>query len=193
MTILFAGSRRGLLPFIFLSFPVCAALLKEPENCASRPCVYTIRCASDRCTSEEVAQVQNGIDDAQPGDTIELEAGKIFPVTGGYGLMLKYKTGSTGDWITITTTERDKLPEPGTRITPAYAPLLPTLMAAQSPFAAMTTENGWTPAENYKLVGLRFTNNPAQNHSRGLILIGTPTGYKSVFTAIRIRTSCNWV
>ena len=182
MTILFARSRRGLLSFILLSFPVCAALVKEPENCASRPCVYTIRCASDRCTSEEVAQVQNSIDDAQPGDTIQLEAGKIFPITGVYGLMLKYKTGSTGDWITITTTERDKLPEPGTRITPAYAPLLPTLMAAQSPYAAMTTENGPTPAENYKLVGLRFTNNPAQNHSRGLLVIGTPTGYKSVFT-----------
>lgn len=183
MTTPYASSRRILLPLVLLCFPVYAAVVKDPESCASRPCVYTIRCASEKCTSEEVAQVQSSIDDAQPGDTIQLEAGKTFPITGVYGLMLKHKTGVAGERITITTTEVAQLPDPGTRITPAYAPLLPTLMASQAPFAAMTTENGPFPAEDYKLVGLRFTNNPAQNHSRGLIVIGTPTGYKSVFTA----------
>ena len=159
-----------------------AAVTKEPEQCASRPCVYTIRCASQTCTTEEVAQVQASIDDAQSGDTIQLEAGKTFGATGAYGLMLKRKTVGSGEPITITTTEASRLPEPGTRITPAYAPLLPTIMAAQAPFAAMTTENGPSPAENYRLVGLRFTNHPAQNHTRGLLIIGTSTGYKNVFT-----------
>jgi hypothetical protein len=172
-----------LLCVLLLCIQAGAAVTKEPEQCTSRPCVYTIRCASQTCTGEEVAQVQTSIDDAQPGDTIRLEAGKTFAVTGIYGLMLKRKTQGWGESITITTTEAAQLPEPGTRITPAYAPLLPTIMAAQAPFAAMTTENGPSPAENYRLIGLRFTNNPAQHHSRGLLVIGTATGYKGVFTA----------
>jgi hypothetical protein len=125
--------------------------------------------------------VQASITDSQPGDTIRLEAGRIFPITGTYGLMLKRKAGGSGEPITITTTENSQLPNPGARITPAYSALLPTLMAAQAPFAAITTENGPSPADNYRLVGLRFTNHPAQHHSRGLLVIGTPTGYKGDF------------
>ena len=183
MTNIYAISRRVLLPIVLWCLPVYATVVKEPESCGSRPCVYTIRCASQTCTAQEVAEVQTSINDAQPGDTIRLEGGKTFPITGTYGLLLKRKTGGSGEPITISTTEVSQLPEPGTRITPAYAPLLPTLMAAQSPFAAMTTENGPSPAENYKLIGLRFTNDPGQNHGRGLLVIGTQTGYKSVVTA----------
>ena len=73
-------------------------------------CLYhPVRVRQD-ARRKKCAQVQSSIDDAQPGDTIQLEAGKTFPITDVYGLMLKYKTGSTGDWITITTTEADKLP-----------------------------------------------------------------------------------
>ena len=113
MTTPYASSRRILLPLVLLCFPVYAAVVKDPESCASRPCVYTIRCASEKCTSEEVAQVQSSIDDAQPGDTIQAEAGKTFPITGVYGLMLKHKTGVAGERITITTTEVAQLPDPG--------------------------------------------------------------------------------
>ena len=112
MTTLYASGRRILLPLILSYLPVCAAVLKEPENCVSRPCVYTIRCASQTCTSSEVAEVQASITDAQPGDTIRLEAGRIFPITGTYGLMLKRKAGGSGEPITITTTENSQLPDP---------------------------------------------------------------------------------
>lgn len=165
--------------------PICwGTLATEPEGCNTRPCTYTIRCEGPICTAAEVDDVQRAIDGAQRGDTIRLEAGKVFPVTAApYGLQLR--GGKTGEGhITITTTEAERLPNGDTRITPDYAPLMPTIQANASPFPAMTTDNGPLPgpAEGYNLVGLRFTNHPGRDFSRGLIQIGTATGYKDTFT-----------
>ena len=64
--------------------------------------------------------VQAAIDQAVAGDVILLQAGATFngPVR------LRNKAGS--GWITIRTSAADsQLPEPGQRITPSYASVLP--------------------------------------------------------------------
>ena len=153
---------------------VMAATIQAPSGCSSRPCTYTITCAGGTCTTQESAEVQTAINDAQPGDTIRLEAGKVFPSP---GWMLPPKNPSDA-WITITTTRADSLPAEDTRITPAYAPLLPQIMATTPPFGAINTENGPLPrpAERYRLVGLMFTNKPGNAFFRGLLVIGFPGG-----------------
>ena len=63
--------------------------------------------------------LQAAIDAAQPGDTIVLQAGATF--TGPFTLRAKNGTA----YITIRSSTADsQLPPPGTRITPAHAPLL---------------------------------------------------------------------
>jgi hypothetical protein len=161
----------------------CASVVRQPDVCATRPCTYTVTCAAAICTSQEVAEVQAAIDDAQPGDTIKLQAGKVFPISGVYGLMLKHKANVATGYITITTTEDSKLPDAKTRITPAYAPLLPTIMANAAPFPGIWAETGPRPAAHYKLVGLRFTSRGDANFTRGYVTVGSPSGQTKTFTA----------
>ena len=89
-------------------------------------------------------------------------------------------------YVTVTTTQKAKLPEEGTRITPAYNPLLPTIQAAWvSSFAApAVTFQAGTPhaAEHYRFVGVRFASIP-MNLSRGIVSVGTYNGFAQPFTA----------
>lgn len=71
--------------------------------------------------------LQAAIDAAQPGDTILIDAGAVF--TGNYRLRAK---GGTS-YITIRSAAPDSsLPPAGTRITPAYASLLPKIRSDQN-------------------------------------------------------------
>jgi len=125
--------------------------------------------------------VQRSLDEAQPGDTIKLEAGKTFLSN---GWRLPAKDGSEG-WITLTSTRDADLPEENTRITPAWAPLMPRLMATTPPKGVLYTENGPLPrpAERYRLIGLMFVNQPGLSFSGGLLTIGNPTTFRRPFTA----------
>ena len=77
--------------------------------------------------------LQAAIDAAQPGDTISLQAGATF--TGSFFLPAK---GGTA-YITIRSSTPDsQLPAPGTRITPAYAPLLAKIASASGNAAIRT-------------------------------------------------------
>ncbi len=157
-----------------------AATLKEPARCDSRPCTYIVTCASATCTAAESEEVQAALYDAQPGDTIKLEAGRTFLSPGWW---LPSKDGSAG-WITVTTTRDGDLPEANTRITPAWAPLLPRLVATTPPRGVLLTENGPLPrpAERYRLIGLMFVNRPGASLSGGLLTIGNPTTFRRPFT-----------
>ena len=130
------------------------ATRKEPPDCSSRPCTYTITCAAKTCTAAEVREVQAALDEAHRGDTIKLQADRIFPA-GTAGLVIKRRPGSDG-YLTITTTEDARLPEGNTRITPAYASLLPTIAASSSGGFALGLAGSDQPAEYIRLVGLRF-------------------------------------
>jgi len=85
---------------------------------------------------------------AQPGDVITLEAGARF--TGNF--TLPAKTGS--GWIIIRTSAPDSsLPAPDSRITPAYACVLPKIVSPNSS-PALTIAPG---AHHYRFIGVEFT------------------------------------
>jgi hypothetical protein len=88
--------------------------------------------------------LQAALNAAQPGDEIVLEAGARF--VGAFRLPVK----PSGPVITI----RSSAALPGRRLTPADAPLLPTL-ASGSVEAALTG----TGVANWRLDGLRFESN----------------------------------
>jgi uncharacterized protein (TIGR03437 family) len=91
---------------------------------------------------------QVALNQAQPGDVITLQAGATFTGT----FTLPAKTGS--GWITIRTSAPDSsLPPPGTRITPAYANVLPKILAPTNGVRALEAANG---AHHYRLMGLEF-------------------------------------
>jgi len=90
--------------------------------------------------------LQQAIDQAQPGDTITLEAGATY--TGNF--VLRRKTGS--EFITITSADPASLPAPGVRVTPAAAAALPKVVSPNDA-AVFSTEPG---AHHYRLVGLEI-------------------------------------
>lgn len=144
-----------------------AATQKDPPDCSSRPCTYTITCAARTCTAAEVREVQAALDDAHRGDTIRLQAGRVFPST--RSLRITRRPGDSG-YLTITTTEFDRLPAPNTRITPAYAELLPTIAVSGPNAYALGLAGHDRPAEYVQLVGLRFT--AMANTQTALLMIG---------------------
>ncbi|MCW5977238.1 MAG: hypothetical protein KIT09_04135 [Bryobacteraceae bacterium] len=156
---------------LFSVVVVFGATQKEPSNCSSRPCTYTIRCAASTCTQAEVGEVQTALDDAHRGDTIKLEAGRLF--RSNRSLVITARPGSSG-YLTITTTQDARLPAPDARVTPAYAPLMPTI-AATGPWALGIAGND-TPATYIRLWGLRFSTIVAVT-GEGPLLIGNSGSY----------------
>src|SRR5215471_19683833 len=91
--------------------------------------------------------VQAAIDQARPGDVIELQAGETF--TGNF--RLPNKSGS--DWIVIRTSAADaNLPPPGTRVTPAQSAIMPKLISPNADPAVYTDEG----AHHYRFIGVEF-------------------------------------
>ncbi len=91
---------------------------------------------------------QAAINQAQPGDIITLQAGATY--TGNF--KLPAKTGS--GWIVIRSSAPDSsLPAPGTRITPAFASVLPKLVTTNSEPALEALDG----AHHYRLIGLEAT------------------------------------
>ncbi len=92
--------------------------------------------------------LQAALDAAQPGDVIELQAGAIWRGT----FHLRNKTTGSG-WIVVRSSRFAELPPPGTRVTPADAPLMATLIAPGSGWALSTDE----AAHHYRFVGIEIT------------------------------------
>ncbi|HEU4686133.1 MAG TPA: hypothetical protein VFS39_16620 [Nitrospira sp.] len=92
-------------------------------------------------------ELQEALELAQPGDVIVLEAGATYkgPFT------LPNKTGGSG-WITIKTSGLDRLPQAGTRVTPAHAPDMPKLTSRRGG-GVLIADKG---AHHYRLVGLEI-------------------------------------
>src|ERR1700730_3341559 len=92
--------------------------------------------------------LQGALDRAVPGDTILLQAGATF--TGSF--TLRPKTGS--GWIIVRTSAPDSsLPAAGTRMTPAYAAVLPKIVASSSSPAIQTAAG----AHHWRFVGIELT------------------------------------
>ncbi len=106
------------------------------------------------------ADLQAALVAAQPGDTIELEAGATF--TGPF--VLPHKAASEGEappasdspWITLRPgPAAHSLPAAGTRVTPSDAPAMARLESSKS--AVLTTAPG---ASHYRFIGIEFGPGP---------------------------------
>jgi hypothetical protein len=90
--------------------------------------------------------LQAAIDEAEAGDTIELEAGAAY--RGNFTLPRK----TTGGWIHIQSAEYAALPEPGHRATPRDARLMPRIETPNTAPVFVAAPG----ASHYRLVGLEI-------------------------------------
>jgi hypothetical protein len=107
--------------------------------------------------------LQGALKAAQPGDVIALEPGAVFQ--GNFGLPKKAGAG----WIIVRSgSPDDKLPPPGTRVTPGVAPLMPKLVSPNSS-PAVYTEPG---AHHYRFIGIEFTTAPTVKDIYSIVAFG---------------------
>ncbi|HEU4712498.1 MAG TPA: hypothetical protein VFS76_13080 [Pyrinomonadaceae bacterium] len=106
--------------------------------------------------------IQDAIDQAQPGDTIVLEAGAVYtgPIT------LPAKSGT--DFITIQSSRVGDLPE-GVRVSPSQSALLAKLQSATNSEPVVKTAPG---AHHYRFVGIEFSTADANVKVYDLIRLG---------------------
>jgi hypothetical protein len=108
--------------------------------------------------------LQAALNQANPGDIIEVEAGATF--TGNFTLPAKTDTG----WIYIRSSAIASLPPSGTRVTPAQAGLMPRIVSP-SMHPAISADLG---AHHYRFVGVEITttsSSPSETY-QNLIVLG---------------------
>jgi hypothetical protein len=88
--------------------------------------------------------LQAALDAARPGDVIELAAGATF--IGNFILPRKPGTG----WIYIRSSAHARLPQPGARVSPSHASLMPTVETPNREPAIRTAAG----AHHYRFVGI---------------------------------------
>jgi hypothetical protein len=111
--------------------------------------------------------LQAALNQAQPGDTIVLQAGATF--TGPFTLPNK-----SGDaWITLQSSALDQLPGPGQRVGPANAPAMPRIVSPGRGQAALQTA---VRANHYRIVGVEFTVADSSALVYNLISLGGGSG-----------------
>ena len=106
--------------------------------------------------------LQDAIDQAQPGDTIVLEAGAVYkgPIT------LPVKTGS--NFITIQSSRVTDLPD-GARVSPAQSALFAKVQSATNEEPILKTKPG---AHHYKFIGVEFSTADANVKVHDLLRLG---------------------
>lgn len=100
---------------------------------------------------------QTALEQASPGDVIELRAGAVF--SGNFTLPNKTavpqaKIASRGaEWITIRSSAREsELPPPGIRISPSFSSFMPKLITPNADPVLKTAKS----AHHFRLVGIEF-------------------------------------
>src|SRR5262245_22290199 len=107
--------------------------------------------------------VQAAIDQARPGDVINLQAGATF--TGNFRLPNKSGSG----WIVIRSSAADAdLPPPGTRVTPAKSALMPKLITPNSDPVVETK----AAAHHYRFIGVEFGVAPGTDLVYNIVAFG---------------------
>ena len=109
-------------------------------------------------------ELQNALDDAQAGDTIELQAGATFRPTAAEGsFVLRNRSIPEGQWVIVRSSSRAF--DPGgqiplnRRVTPAEAKLMPQLRVARQ----VPVIRAAPGAHGYRLVGLDIGVDPGTN------------------------------
>jgi uncharacterized protein (TIGR03437 family) len=95
--------------------------------------------------------LQPALDDAEPGDTIELVAGATF--TGNF--RLPAKAGTSTNFITVRSTAADKLPA-GVRVTPLWANRMAKLVTPNNEPALVVAQG----SHHWRVIGLEMTTAP---------------------------------
>src|SRR5258706_14875915 len=111
--------------------------------------------------------LQAAINAANCGDEIVLQAGATF--AGNF--ILRYKgpcTGTDADYISLRTSNLTGITPAGSRITPAQASSMPTVLASTSNPALEAEAN----AHHYKLIGINFRNVGGSIFTPEIITIG---------------------
>lgn len=88
---------------------------------------------------------QAALNQAQPGDAIQLQAGAVF--TGPFTLPAKAGDG----WITVESSAVASLPPPGTRVTPADSVFMPKLVASSGSVIETAPQ-----AHGYRFIGIEI-------------------------------------
>jgi hypothetical protein len=113
------------------------------------------RPAANTITVNAGQDFQAALTNAQPGDTIVLQAGATF--TGNF--TLPNKSGTS--WIYIQTSAYSSLPAPGTRVSPSQAGLMPKIVTNNASPAISTAAS----AHNYRFVGIEITSSAPQTYN----------------------------
>ncbi|HUF92415.1 MAG TPA: right-handed parallel beta-helix repeat-containing protein [Candidatus Limnocylindria bacterium] len=106
--------------------------------------------------------LQRALDAAKPGEEIVLAAGAVF--TGSFSLPNKSGEG----WVVIRTSAMDRLPPPGTRVTPAHAAAMAAIVGVRRQ-PALHTKAG---AHHFRFVGIEIRPQ-AGGYTNNLISLGT--------------------
>jgi len=130
------------------------------------------------------ANIQTTLNQAQPGDTIVLQAGVTFDAPPG-GLILPPKANPNNEWIVIRTSDLTDLPADGVRVGPAKAFAMPKILSTGAGAAIMTqTGPGASSVSYWRIIGVEFsvtssalTNANAANATAntGLVRFGDPS------------------
>ena len=112
-------------------------------------------------------ELQNALDDAQAGDTIELEAGATFRPTAAEGsFVLRNRSIPAGQWVIVRSASRAFDPDgqipPNRRVTPGEAKLMPQLRVARQ----VPVIRAAPGAHGYRLVGLDIGVDPGTNSTQ---------------------------
>jgi hypothetical protein len=140
------------------------------------------------------ATMQAAIDAACLGDTIQMEAGVPLDLANQQYLQVRKASCGTSGYVTITTSTPEKLPRDGTRITPAYLPVMGIIR--KDPTAGPSDDNnpwlfihggGKWGADHVKVKGIAFVlkpfaeranynNIPNRNMGQAVVSIGKQQG-----------------
>ena len=111
--------------------------------------------------------LQAALNTAQPGDVIALEPGAVY--RGSFALPKKAGAG----WIVVRSgAPDDKLPAPGTRVTPAFAPVLAKIVSPNSNPAVYTAAG----AHHYRFVGIEFSTAESVKTTYSIVAFGGVQG-----------------
>ena len=150
----------AVLPLALVQTPIARAQ-QDPFEVATFCAPYPMH-TRPATTVRTGPELQNALDDAQAGDTIELEAGATFrPPDGSF--VLRNRSIPAGQWVVIRSSSRAFDPSgqipPNRRVTPGDAKLMPQLRVAR-PVPVIRTAPG---AHGYRLVGLDIGVDPGVN------------------------------
>jgi hypothetical protein len=154
--------------FFSLTFGQRRRTVTIPGRRASGAQTISVRAGGD---------VQGAINQAQPGDTIMLEAGASY-----VGTITLPNKGESTEWITIRTSTPDSmLPTDQRRISPADSPLLPKLLSPGGGAPALQTAPG---AHHYRLLGIEIRTVNASSLAYDLVMLGDATSRQNMLEKV---------